>query len=355
MTGKIYNKKKINVIKRIHWVDVGKGMGLLLVILGHLVKIGSALAIWIFSFHIPLFFFLSGYVSKFTEADGKYSFKKILVSLIVPYFIFTFIGLVVSLTIPGWRPSSFGRVISDVFYNVNPESLHVGQIWFLFCLAVVEVMFLLFLKLKIKNKYIIAVCIGLFAIIASLISKYNIGIWVLGNHMRLPWKIDTAFMGLFFFSAGYYSKLLKLFSKIFSRSTYKNLVFAAISFIINLYIGIHLNSAVNLAANSYGNLIYFVVAAISGIIFIIYLSKYLENISLLIYMGKNTLPIFSLHSFFLYFYAFLLSNILGRSITIMVNIPLFLSVVGLVLVSTVSLIIPVIYNNTVQKLIFKLK
>lgn len=47
--------------KRLDYLDVAKGIGILLVILGHcqLGRIGRAHSL-IYSFHMPLFFFISG-------------------------------------------------------------------------------------------------------------------------------------------------------------------------------------------------------------------------------------------------------------------------------------------------------
>ncbi len=47
-------------MKRIEWVDIARGIGIILVILGHIGigKVGK----FIYSFHIPLFFFLSGFL-----------------------------------------------------------------------------------------------------------------------------------------------------------------------------------------------------------------------------------------------------------------------------------------------------
>ena len=45
---------------RIGWIDTAKGIGLLCVILGHLsIPLVDA---WVYFFHMPLFFFLSGVV-----------------------------------------------------------------------------------------------------------------------------------------------------------------------------------------------------------------------------------------------------------------------------------------------------
>jgi fucose 4-O-acetylase-like acetyltransferase len=48
--------------QRIEWIDVAKGIGIFLVIVGHLISHDNfnLLADYIYSFHMPLFFFLSG-------------------------------------------------------------------------------------------------------------------------------------------------------------------------------------------------------------------------------------------------------------------------------------------------------
>lgn len=44
---------------RIDWIDMAKGIGIVFVIVAHLGKFGN-LQTWIYSFHMPLFFFLFG-------------------------------------------------------------------------------------------------------------------------------------------------------------------------------------------------------------------------------------------------------------------------------------------------------
>lgn len=44
--------------KRLIWIDIAKGIGLFLVILGHMPSLPEWFRLWIFSFHMPLFFFL---------------------------------------------------------------------------------------------------------------------------------------------------------------------------------------------------------------------------------------------------------------------------------------------------------
>ena len=57
--------------KRLEWIDLAKGIGIILMVIGHMPSIPSAVHNWIFSFHMPLFFFLSGYMFKKKKVKGK--------------------------------------------------------------------------------------------------------------------------------------------------------------------------------------------------------------------------------------------------------------------------------------------
>lgn len=48
--------------KREQWADILKGIGAILVVIGHLVLYEGNAKVYIYSFHMPLFFFISGYL-----------------------------------------------------------------------------------------------------------------------------------------------------------------------------------------------------------------------------------------------------------------------------------------------------
>ena len=50
--------------KRIEWIDVSKGITIILMMIGHYVPYGSQVRNFIFAFHMPLFFILSGYCTE---------------------------------------------------------------------------------------------------------------------------------------------------------------------------------------------------------------------------------------------------------------------------------------------------
>ena len=92
------HSEKINS-KRIEYVDYVKGIGILLVVIGHHMLDAENVIIWINSFHMPLFFVITGYLSELKKADvnqGKsllvYA-KKRAESVLYPYFTFSVINL----------------------------------------------------------------------------------------------------------------------------------------------------------------------------------------------------------------------------------------------------------------------
>lgn len=62
-----------------------RGFGILLVVLGHTSQF-AGLVHWIFSFHMPLFFIISGML--FHERQFLDSFKKKVARLLIPYLFF---------------------------------------------------------------------------------------------------------------------------------------------------------------------------------------------------------------------------------------------------------------------------
>ena len=70
---------------RIAWIDIVRGIGILLVVLGHL-ETGFPERV-IYAFHMPLFFFLSGYVHKIQNKYGAFLQKRS-IHLLVPYVVF---------------------------------------------------------------------------------------------------------------------------------------------------------------------------------------------------------------------------------------------------------------------------
>lgn len=92
--------------ERIDYIDIIKGIGILLMVIGHSYSefIPYTLKILIYGFHMPLFFILSGYVYykfMYGQYKSKEGFcrlmKKNYKAYLVPYFYLVGINLIISI------------------------------------------------------------------------------------------------------------------------------------------------------------------------------------------------------------------------------------------------------------------
>ena len=78
--------------KRLHYLDMAKGIGIFLVALGHMEDIATGTRVWISSFHMPLFFVISGILMAVKNEPSKdlgIAVKKRINGIIVPYLWFS--------------------------------------------------------------------------------------------------------------------------------------------------------------------------------------------------------------------------------------------------------------------------
>ena len=159
-------------MKRDKLADCLKGYACLLVAFGHVilgirnggnVKIpffNEELELFIWSFHVELFMFLSGYVYQLTGGcNGKRSrpgfVKHKLLNLGVPYFAFSAVYIVINSLIPGVNNSN---ELSDILFLWKDP---VAQYWFLYTLFVLFLLWTV-LSLFLKNWQITALLVILY-------------------------------------------------------------------------------------------------------------------------------------------------------------------------------------------------
>ena len=69
--------------ERVHWIDIAKGLGIIAVVIGHIYH-NKTMFNWLYSFHMPLFFFVAGYLYK--QKDMLPDLKRRIQTIVIPYF-----------------------------------------------------------------------------------------------------------------------------------------------------------------------------------------------------------------------------------------------------------------------------
>lgn len=235
--------------KREVWIDILRGIGILLVVLGHtsppfLLKI-------IYGFHMPLFFMIAGYLWKP---------KTILDSLrryILPYFLLCGINLVLNsgMLLLQKKSVPMQKYFIGILYSRGTTEWmpNCSPLWFLtglFCA------FMLYDSIQaIKSdgaKSILIICSGVLSGMLSYLRMF-----------KLPWNIDTALMGIVFIHTGYMIRHLNVPGIMNRIPNAKEFLFLASAVIIGI-IAIIYNpiDSVNFDNNRYGNVILMLIGAV---------------------------------------------------------------------------------------------
>ena len=274
--------------KRNIQLDIMKGIGILLVIVGHISQ-NKTLNTWIYSFHIPLFFFVSGIIYYMANVCGS---KEFLVrkykSLLIPYLVFSTLSFIYWCFIERYLRGSSESVMHqfiEIFLSQGGDSNHEFNValWFLPCLFVMEILFD-FIRRRFNDKKYIMSFLVICSIVGFIFSQYI--------PIRLPFSIDTMFVAIPFYGIGFL--IAPFFNSINyfinDNKTIISIVFILLSLgVLFFYKGNNFNN------NNYSNYILLYIVSFIGIILIIIFSNIINKNRILLYLGSNTLILMCIH------------------------------------------------------------
>lgn len=267
-------------------IDIAKGIGIFLMVMGHTTSNKIALQ-WIYSFHMPLFFFLSGIFHSQGNSYKEFLKKKVK-TLLVPYFFFSIILFLFFLIVSKNIGFSAGENLSveenfiGIFLGNDKTGLSQmswgGQLWFIPALFLVENIYYFFCKFKEKIRVILAICCLILNIILSKLININI-----------PWSWLTVLVAINFYTCG------NLLKNIVLKKEEINNIYIVIFFVLNI-VSKYFNSGIDMYSNVYGNMILFLISSYSGIMFLIFFIKtFIKKLKIFEYIGKNSLVILAFH------------------------------------------------------------
>lgn len=239
---------------RQRWIDILRGIGILMVVLGHS---GPPFFKIIYGFHIPLFFLISGYL--LSDKKLKMSFisymKMLMKAYLRPYFLLCGINLIFQSVILYKKREFYlgiiGKYIIGILYSRGSSEWlpNCSPLWFMTALFV---SLSLYYWINKCGKYTV-----LYVLIAGIMS-YVLDIL---NVSKLPWNVDTAMMGIVFI---YIGRNLKMINEIKCESNLSSWIFILLLLIVGRQcIIMNPIGAVSFDNNQYGNLIMMIFGALS--------------------------------------------------------------------------------------------
>ena len=301
----------MNNKNRIEWLDIYKGIMIVLVVVGHATSLFNS---WIYQFHMAAFFFASGYVFNIKNKNKSFLVAKKICSVLLPFFLISIISfffnellqnLNIYNTLFGGDFVGVSFAIKEMLLRGDVYSQYLGTFWFLSALFGVELLHVL-LSCICNNKF------NWFYILLSA-TIYCIGHYM-GRCAILPkigiFNVTVIFITQIYYCIGTLAAYLKKEKNIFCDEKKVYMLTFVPSLIIMLW-GIRYGIVVDLASAKVRYMFSEIVVASASISLILIVStilskhsKYLKEI--LVYLGKNSMGIMIFHfSFFKMAFIFL--------------------------------------------------
>jgi acyltransferase len=282
--------------KRIPWIDIARGIAIILVIYGHLFNTDQKRYL-IYAFHMPLFFFISGLVFKQVTA------KPLLVialryfrQLMVPFYIYailTYFFALISQT-AGFSLSGAAYQLFGIIYGSGSDGMlgYNVVLWFLPCLFVTKLLFATITRKVSRTKHIL-----LFLFISGTAGAL---LAYFAPWLKLPFGFEIALSALPFLGAGYLFKthknLLSNFMKYKLPIAAGAMILTAIIATIDFQLSGH---QVDMRINRLDVTPLFYLGAFAGIVSWTAVSQLIAKNPFLEYIGKHSITIFAWHNILL--------------------------------------------------------
>ncbi len=275
--------------RRIDYIDIAKGIGILLVLFGHLLP-NNELKIWIYMFHMPLFFIVYGMISK-NELFIATVYKRF-VGIYIPYILW---GLIFA----GFTFYNCALLV----YGTNKSLISAGSsgmLWFLTVMFFASVLSALVQKIVKEKRNVEFVAIIILVTIGTVIHY-------VGNFKNygVPFSANVVFV-----SAGYiilgkiiadnFDKIYTLLKNNLARTV------VSVAFLLVAIFGIFLKTETGypqMATLDVGFIpIYFIISVLPclGLMIISKMLSTAKMKKILIFLGQNSMTIFITHRIIVY-------------------------------------------------------
>lgn len=280
---------KTTVNDRVVWIDMAKGYGIILVIIGHWDI--PYITDFLYAFHIPLFFFLSGIF--FSLKNDFVSFMRNKIHhIVIPYFCLGISVIIANLIFSRGLHFRITDMVEEFVCLVVQE--RYTTLWFFACLLMVNLLMYPMIRYIRNRKICDLCCFGL--------CICGIVLWRNGA-IVLPWNIDAALVMLPFFYIGFRLKYFItspkiVINKIKCFHNFHNIIIVfflgVLVWIFNLMNMLLTGERVDVFYSNLTMEFLTLPTAIIGIVMIVLLSKNTKN-SVIRYIGENSILYFAWH------------------------------------------------------------
>ncbi|WP_288360499.1 acyltransferase family protein [uncultured Bacteroides sp.] len=293
-------------MNRENWADYVKALAIWMMVFAHANLSNESISDFIGTFHMPVFFLISGYFDKGNK-DIWNVVKKNVKTILIPYFFFSICAFSICWISPTVHPELYPGI--DSWWDIYKAALigmflvddqvtsysfmPLGPLWFLAAMFIVRVFWAILLKIlsyvKHSNTLLGSLYLVLFLLLLSVVCYKHVPVF----------SLDSAVLAFPFYIGGYLLAKYKVITYLNDAWTLLLLFLCCVSYLILIA---PFNGYVDLDGCLWGNnILFFYINGFIGSMMCVFVArlgnkKYSRILSM---VGRNTIVILGTHFFFL--------------------------------------------------------
>ena len=154
---------------RIAWVDVFKFFGIWAIYIGHFGSKAGKVYPFVFTYHVPMFFFAAGFFSARYLKDAPLTFiKKKTLQLMLPYVFFSLVALAVFTLQNSWEYPEIKSAFISALFGIRNQ-VFAGSLWFIPCLYLMVISDYFIRRLFKSQVLVLVIALGAFIVSQTLL------------------------------------------------------------------------------------------------------------------------------------------------------------------------------------------
>lgn len=183
--------------ERIAWIDIVKLLAIIAVFCGHFGPETGNLYLFVFQYHVPLFFFVSGiFAGHLEQLSFRKAVKKRFEQIIVPYIFLVMMTMIVIIVTQENDFITYLKYLKQFFWGIR-NRMYAPALWFFSCLFCTSILFEVLRRL-LRHKTLL---------FAAAICIYVLSVTVFPNRpsAQPSWffNVDSACYYLLYYTFGY--------------------------------------------------------------------------------------------------------------------------------------------------------
>lgn len=271
---------------RVEWIDIFKLLGIIAIFCGHFGEAGGRLHVFVFYYHVPLFFFASGiFAGNLEKLAFKDAVKKRFGQIMVPYVFLVVLNMIMIIITSEDDLFTYMKYMKQFIWGIRNQ-MPAGALWFFTCIFCTGVIFDALRRVCKKDVLIFLAAMVLYLVSVTLFPNRP------DQQPSWFWNIDSACHYMIYYALGYLLRKKLTGEEGRTDRAKRYLLLAGVlvtGYAVTVYVQEDIAGKLLVRMIPASGVIYPVLRALLLIFFNLVLAKLLEGFHFLSFAGTQTL------------------------------------------------------------------